>query len=124
MHEGDIAGGEVLGTDDDAQRHAAQLPVRVLLAGAHPVAPVDAQPNRRRAFALEARAASSTTAAPASSLLRVIGTTTTWIGATFGGMIRPMSSPWAMITRADGPRRQPPRGLKRMLELRCRGRCT
>ena len=51
--------------------------------------------------------ASSTARALSSSPLRVIGTTTTWMGATRGGMIRPASSPWAMISppmiRVDSP---------------------
>ena len=55
VNERDIATGEVLGADDDAQRHTAQLPVRVFLTGAHTLATIDAKPDSGGALAFELR---------------------------------------------------------------------
>src|SRR5438309_2424730 len=54
-----------------------------------------------------AATASSTTRTPSTSLLRVMGTSTTCTGATFGGSTKPASSPWAItappMIRHDRP---------------------
>ncbi len=124
MHQGDVAAGEVLGTDDDAQGHAAQFPVRVLLPGAHPVATVDTQANPCGALAFETR----------RRLLHHRGARLVVAARDRDDDdldrrdFRRKDQAHVVAVRhdhgADGARRQPPRRLKRMLPLVVAGRCT